>query len=314
MNRQAILITTHPLMLVSLHLLLSLLISLIATRLLPRRYRQPYWPVYGFFLVFALFIPLLSLAGIATIILVTRLLPERRDAHPFIETPSPQFTQSHAGIRHPLGEGALRTRLNNTNLPLDMRMNALLSVQTLSRRNAVPILKELLGDSADDLRLLAYGMLDNREKDINANIHALTEKLTSSLDDALRHIYQKQLAELYWAFSYEQLAEGDVLAYMLAQAENHARAALALRSDGDMWVLLAQILIKQEKLEQARDAFEQALVLDVPATRIHPYLAELAFLRQDYAAVKQHLHAVPASNQIPGLARIQRFWLTEGHS
>jgi hypothetical protein len=229
--------------------------------------------------------------------------------YPFVNVELPEFTQSNAGIRNSLGEGAIRTRLNNPNLSTEVRVKALLSAHAMSARYSVPMLKDLLGDEADDLRLLAYGMLDNREKTLNALIHELLIKLESCAQSALRQLYQKQLAELYWAFAYEHLAEGDMLAYMLTQAERYARAALEIKSDGDLWVLLAQILIKQQQNQKAEAAFEQALKLGMPVTRIQPYLAELAYQRHDYQAVRKHLQLIPFNNQIPQIANIQRFWL-----
>jgi hypothetical protein len=167
----------------------------------------------------------------------------------------------------------------------------------------------LLGDEADDLRLLAYGMLDNREKTLNALIDDVLKKLDSCHDSNLSQLYQKQLAEIYWAFAYEHLAEGDMLSYMLAQAERYARAALSTKPDGDMWVLLAQILIKQQKMHDVDDAFTQAIKLGMPAMRIQPYLAELAYQRGDFLAVREHLKLISTHNQSPQIANLQQFWL-----
>ena len=188
-------------------------------------------------------------------------------------------------------------------------MKALLSAHAMSPRFSVPMLKELLGDEADDLRLLAYGMLDSREKTLNALIDDLLKKLDNCREPNLCQLYQKQIAEVYWAFAYEHLAEGDMLSYMLGQAERYTRAALATKADGDLWVLLAQILIRQQKLADVDHAFKQAIKLGMPAMRIQPYLAELAYQRHDYSAVREHLKLIPFNNQSAQIANLQRFWL-----
>ena len=276
---------------------------------LPKHYRQPKWAVYGLFFLGSFFVPLLSYIFISAIVITARFFSKPVIYHPFLKVELPAFTLGSAGVRNSLGEGAIRTRLNSTSLSTEVRMKALLSAQAMSPRFSVPMLKELLGDEADDLRLLAYGMLDNREKILNALIDELQKKLTDCQDTNLCQLYQKQLAEIYWAFAYEHLAEGDMLSYMLKQAEHYTRAALQIKPDGDLWVLLAQILIRQNKPEEVDAAFEQAILLGMPAMRIQPYLAELAYQRQDFKAVRQHIQSMPVNNQTPQIANMQRFWL-----
>lgn len=294
---------------VILHAAASVVAAYLVLLVLPKHYRQPKLAVLGLFFLLAFFVPILAFITIIAIVITARFFSKAVIYYPFIKVELPEFTLGSAGVRNSLGEGAIRTRLNTPSLSTEVRMKALLSAHAMSARYSVPILKELLGDEADDLRLLAYGMLDNREKTLNALIHDLLIKLENCPEPKLCQLYQKQLAELYWAFVYEYLAEGDMLTYMLTQAEHYTRAALQANPDGDLWVLLAQILIKQQKHQEAETAFNQAISLGMPVTRIRPYLAELAYQRHDYTAVREHLKLIPFNNQIPQIANIQRFWL-----
>lgn len=292
-----------------LHAAASVDVAQMGVMFLPKHYRHPKWAVYGLFFVGSFFVPLFSYIFVSAIVITARFFSKPIIYHPFVKVQLPEFTMGSAGVRSSLGEGAIRTRLNTTSLSTEVRMKALLSAHAMSARYSVPMLKELLGDEADDLRLLAYGMLDNREKTLNSLIDEILKKLEASQDVNLHQLYQKQLAELYWAFAYEHLAEGDMLTFMLAQAESYTRAALETKADGDLWVLLAQILIKQKKLAEVDAAFNQAIKLGMPAMRIQPYLAELAYQRNDYTAVREHLKLIPFNNQTPQIANIQRFWL-----
>ncbi len=292
-----------------LHAAASVAVAIIVLLFLPKHYRQPKFAVLGLFFLLAFFVPFLTFFTMIGIVLTARFFSKPVIYYPFVKVELPEFTLGSAGIRNSLGEGAIRTRLNTPSLSTEVRMKALLSAHAMSARYSIPMLKELLGDEADDLRLLAYGMLDNREKTLNALIHELLKKLESCSKPDLRQLYQKQLAELYWAFAYEHLAEGDMLTYMLGQAEHYTRAALESRLDGDMWILFAQILIKQQQYQAAETAFNEAINLGISATRIQPYLAELAYERHDYKAVRDHLKLIPFNNQIPQIANIQRFWL-----
>jgi hypothetical protein len=292
-----------------LHAAASVDVAQMGVMFLPENYRQPKWAVYGLFFITSFFVPLLCYIFVSAVVITARFYSKPVVYHPFLQVELPAFTLGSAGVRNSLGEGAIRTRLNTPGLSTEVRMKALLSAHAMSARYSVPILKELLGDEADDLRLLAYGMLDNREKSLNAFVDEALKKLGTCTQPALCQLYQKQLAELYWAFAYENLAEGDMLAYMLSQAEHYARTALAARQDGDLLVLLAQILIKQQKTQEVEAVFNQAIQLGMPAMRIQPYLAELAFQRQDYQAVREHLKLISFNNQSPQIANVQRFWL-----
>jgi tetratricopeptide (TPR) repeat protein len=293
----------------TLHAAASVVVAQLVLLFLPRYYRQPKWAVLGLFFLLAFFVPFLTFITMIAIVVTARFFSKPIIYYPFVKVGLPEFTLGSAGIRNSLGEGAIRTRLKTPSLSSEVRMKALLSAHAMSARYSVPLLKELLGDEADDLRLLAYGMLDNREKSLNALIHDFLKKLDACRKPSLCQLYQKRLAELYWAFAYEHLAEGDMLTYMLTQAEHYTRAALETKVDGDLWVLLAQILIKQQNPQQAESAFNQAIGLGMPVTRIQPYLAELAYQRHDYQAVREHLQLMPFNSQIPHIANIQRFWL-----
>lgn len=292
----------------SLHAAASGIIAYLALIFLPAQYRRPKLAVLSMFFLFAFLVPLLTIFTIIALIITTRYFSKPMVYYPFINVGLPQFTLGSAGIRHTLGEAAIHTRLNTPSLPTEVRMKALLTANIMSPRYSIPMLKALLGDEADDLRLLAYGMLDSREKTLNALIHDLLKKLADCSSADLMHLYQKQLTELYWAFVYEQLAEGDMRTYMLNQSEKYALSALAIKEDGDLWVLLAQILVKQEKPLAAETAFKHAQRLGIPATRISPYLAELAFLKHDYAQVREYLSALHHANQTRPIANIVKFW------
>lgn len=291
-----------------LHAAASVDVAQMGVMFLPKHYRHPKWAVYGMFFVGSFFVPLLSYIFVSAIVITARFFSKPVIYYPFIKVELPEFTLGSAGARNSMGEGAIHTRLSTSSLSTEVRMKALLSANAMSPRFSVPMFKELLGDEADDLRLLAYGMLDNREKKLNALIDDLLKKLDACHEPNLCQLYQKQLAEVYWAFAYEYLAEGDMLVYMLTQAEHYTRTALDFKPDGDLWVLLAQILIKQQKHQEVEEAFKQAIGLGMPAMRIQPYLAELAFQRDDYQAVREHLKLIPGNNQTPQIANIQQFW------
>ncbi|MFP3656764.1 sugar ABC transporter permease, partial [Burkholderia sp. SIMBA_052] len=76
-------------------------------------------------------------------------------------------------------------------------------------RTVSPLLQGMLADPLDDIRLLAYGILDNREKTLTQQILVerpkLDVKLHPELSDAERAHANRTLAQLYSELIYENL-------------------------------------------------------------------------------------------------------------
>ncbi|NOT18337.1 MAG: hypothetical protein HOP20_09775 [Sulfuriferula sp.] len=293
----------------TLHVSASFLTAVIVWKLLPKQYQQPKISVMSLFFLFALLIPLLSIISMILTLIITRFFSKSIAYQPFSKIALPAFTLGSAGDRKTLGDAAITATLKSTSLPIEKRMKALLASQSLPPRQATPLLKALLGDDADDLRLLAYGMLDNREKTLNKLIHDTLIKLNASNQTTLQHLYHKQLAELYWAFAYEQLAEGDMLTYMLTQAEHYAQLALAHYEDIDLLILSAQIMLKQSNTVAAYQMLLHADGLGASPTRTAPYLAEIAYTQGNYTNVRLHLTRLHGNQQHRAIANIVSFWL-----
>jgi hypothetical protein len=91
-------------------------------------------------------------------------------------------------------------------------MKALLALQNVPTRQSSGILREALADSADDLRLLAYGMLDAREQQLTHRIEQALQRHRNGRagTDEARYLAARELAELYWELVYQELVQGDM--------------------------------------------------------------------------------------------------------
>ena len=88
----------------------------------------------------------------------------------------------------------------------EKRMAALFATRRMPPREAIPILKLALRDPADDVRLLAYSMLDKQESEINLRIEAALRQLAA--EGAHRTALHDALARWYWELAYLGLAQG----------------------------------------------------------------------------------------------------------
>ena len=124
--------------------------------------------------------------------------------HPFPSVSLPEFDQSQASShkRRPPGLG---TFLNNQSVPIAARMRAMVALGSVSGKLASPLLRNALSDSNDDLRLLAYSMLDTKEQQISQAIHEAQQKLEKAQETEGSDVLGPQgiqacwtLSDLYW--------------------------------------------------------------------------------------------------------------------
>ncbi|MFA8389691.1 lipopolysaccharide N-acetylglucosaminyl transferase [Burkholderia ubonensis] len=222
----------------------------------------------------------------------------------------PQFAPHLLATLSYAQEHQVKEGLLNRQAAVGRRVTALVAMQTMPVRAASPILHGLLNDPADDVRLLAYGMLDKSEKRVTQQIDVERARLARRLSDDERCRVDKTLAELYCELVYARLVEGDVYRNALEQGDAHAVCALRHQPlDGALWRLRGRLAFETGRLDDADAMLKKAIDCGFPRMRVLPYLAEIAYLRHDYAAVRRCLDDLPA---VPPhrLAPIADYWNT----
>lgn len=292
------------------HGLVSLVAALATYLLLPSHFRQPRLPVTLLMFCFAFMAPVIGTMGLLLITRTNLSLPqeEARIAVPrSVNLPlyDVQSTEQTRG-----GQSAIRSRMG-IEVPNALRMQSLLTLQAVPSKVSNPILEDLLGDATDDVRLVAFGMLDAKEKIISTEIRHESERLSRHLTleqqyDSLRH-----LAELNWELVYAGLAQGELRQHILGQARQYAAAALALNLTPGSGIvfLLGRILLEQGEQEGAQKAIEQAITLGQSKTSALPYLAEIAFLRRDFSTVQQIMPQLSKLNLASRTRAVEDFWV-----
>jgi tetratricopeptide (TPR) repeat protein len=203
--------------------------------------------------------------------------------------------------------------LTNPGLPQEVRLKALLTVQAMPGNLSTRLLREVLSDPADDLRLTAYGMLDKGEKLLNQMIQENLKLLEAATDGNRQAQLNKQLAMNYWELVYQGFAQGELRNFSLNAAARHARvAAQRLREDADLWVLIGRIALERREIESAADAFETAQQQSAPGGRVRTYLAELAFLQRDFATVRELIRNIAPQECGLSTAPLRTFWQARG--
>jgi hypothetical protein len=213
--------------------------------------------------------------------------------------------------------GQIRAQLTSGEAPPSARLSALLSIQDAPARITSDILRQLLTDPFEDIRLLAYGMLDKKEKAVGQRIlaeqAALADAQAGGGDPATRadrlHGAHKRLAELQWELVYQRLVQGDLLRFTAREAWRHAHEALALREDdAGLWYLVGRLGLEADEPEAGRAALERAGRLGFPRERLVPWLAEYAFRERRFDEVRRLFGSLATPPDALRVAAAYAYW------
>ena len=261
---------------------------------LPASYR-PRRHVFWHVAAIAFFLPVAGMVVMTGVLLMGYLFPPPRAPVAAGRVHAPGFV-SHLMTRVRHGAGVrLRARLRNVQGERDDRVAALISVQALPSRVTSEIARDLLGDPVEEVRLLAYGILDGLEKRIMQQIFAMRERHEAAPDDDERAHASRCLAQLYWELIYQNLVRGEVLRFTLERVEQFARETLEQHEDdASMWYLLGRCALLRENPDLAEMHLRQAQFHSFPTERLLPWLAEAAFQKRRYDRVSQLLGGLGA--------------------
>lgn len=291
------------------HVLVSLVAALATYLLLPRRFQRPRMTVTLLMFSFAFAAPAI---GALSLLLITRVnlrqkLDDARYAVPVsLDLPlyDVQSKDDHRG-----GQGAIRSRLGK-DVPSGVRMQSLLTLQAVPNNVSNPILEELLGDSTEDVRLVAFGMLDAEEKKIAKEIRYESERQNRQLTVEQRYNSLRRLAELNWELVYACLIQGELRQHILRQAGHYIDEALALRvpPGSGLVFLQGRVLLEMGDANAAEKAIVRAIDLGQPITSALPYLAEIAFHRRDFSQVREFMQQLTTLNLASRTRAVEDFW------
>ena len=288
----------------------SALMAVLCWRLMPTKFREPRGYVLGLLFSFGFFIPVIGALGLFLTVLMGLYWQRRKREHPFYSMFLPEFDLVLREPEIKFGSGGIKACLDNTAMPPRRRLQALLTMQSVTARTSNPVLQNLLNDTGEDIRLVAYGLLDGREKKINHQIHDELIRLESAQNPAIRLISLRHLAELEWEFVYTTLAQGDLRKRALSQALGYLEQALAIdTAQAGLWFLKGRVQLERQNYEAAQSALDHAQQHGMVASRLYPYYAELAFAQRDFHRVRELLMMMK-QGQIPArMEALMQYWM-----
>lgn len=290
----------------------SAIVALIGGQLFPAAYRKPRKLVFALLFGFNLFVPMIGLAILLTGYVAGSLFPQLLKPRVFEAVAQPEFTVSSEDTAQRPRGAAARARLLNRAAPAAAREEALLAVAATGAAGSGGLLREMLADPSDDLRLLAYGMLDRREKEVSGRLAAERRllQLAESIDDRdAARVICGRIAHLYWELVYQGLAQGDNARFALEQSLIYAERSLRDdATDGPTWLMIGRVRMARRELRAAEGAFNEALSYQMPRRSVIPYLAELRYRQRRYGDVRKLMFELGAQPGSATLTALQEFW------
>ncbi len=256
--------------------------------------------------VLCLFVPFFGI--IASLFIMRRLYKSQHGVqlHPIQEV---ALTYPNKQIRDRYGIGGLRIHLLSSQFSLGTRINALKTLSTMAPNKINHLVRTILPDTVDELRLLAFYVISKQEKLFIVEINKSLQLLQQAETEQEKSKIASWLAFQYWELVYRNLVETSLVDFVLQKSYHYAKQALNyFVEDHDLLFLLGRISCKQKKYDEALQFFTDAITNGAGRTRILPYLAEVYFYQRNFSAIKTLFasNRIGVSMQIR--ADIMSFW------
>ncbi|MCK0152887.1 hypothetical protein MWU49_04170 [Alcanivorax sp. S6407] len=296
------------------HGLASALMSIVAWRFLPLRFRTP--KILSLMLIFgfAFFIPAIGLFTILGGVVVGVWLPAIFRERPFLLVDAPYYTPVQAATGSTFRQIDIQSLLSSDDSPDALRMQGMLVLKDMPARVTSKFLRESLGDRYEDVRLLSYGILDQKEKAITRDIDRLLQLLERA-KKSRRYGLARRLAELYWELNYQDLVRGDIRTLTLEKAAYYADMALMESpQDAGLWVLRGRIQLAQGSIGEAQQSLVFSRRLGLSPNQVNPWLAEIAMVRRQFPLVRRLMSEISDNSQFTHLNKSVEYWRGNGLS
>jgi hypothetical protein len=192
------------------------------------------------------------------------------------------------------------------------RIAAVMALRRIELARAVPLLRVALLDADEDVRLLAYALLERREKQLRAKIETGLRELAESekLDTpAHRGPILHALCVNHWALLQAGFVSGPAAESTLRAAVRYGSAALRLRTDGALAVLLACVQLRAGDAVAAIRYLNEAGATGTAPSVLSPLYAKAAFELRRFESVGPLLAGCGGAALVnPQHAALVDFW------
>ena len=289
------------------HLFASAIGAYSFSRVIASSYIESPVRIFIFFFVILFYLPVLGLVGLTLTVL---MMPN------YFSRPEEEILPINLHkIRDLSASNAsnILSQLENINSLYrsrnpERRLTAVYATLKIRDQDAIPLLRMALSDSVDDIRLLAYALLDRKENKLSKNIKKLKQQLENKSNIKNKFLYQK-IANDYLELARLGLVQGETQNYVLKMACKYIELGLKFYpKDAGFCFQYGQALLKLRKYQQAYEQFKKAESFGIDREKLLVYYAELAFYHQNYLEVRDIMKTLDFPTAHPKLSTIANFW------
>jgi hypothetical protein len=260
-------------------------------------------------------LPLVGALGLACVVVPAwrRSRPLRHGPVVELELPDALRDDPAAAVRSSAGPG--RSLLEVASSP-PLRVEALLCLRRMESHRVVPLLRLAFNDPSEEVRLLAFAILERREKSLRERLRRRFAELgeAGSRSERERGKLHQIIAQDHWELVHGGFANGDTELRLLAAAAEHAERAFGLGQQGPAALLASRIALRQRDAERAERWLSRAEQAGVALGTTAPLRAEAAFIAARFADVAAAFGRAPRGQlRRAGIAPLVEFWTGEEH-
>jgi phosphate/sulfate permease len=245
----------------ALHALASAVLAFSMLPLLLGKHTQPRWAVVGLIACFCFAIPVLGFVLAFLAVMTVRVYPSRDPTEDFSSVVLPEFDQ-HQHLPGTAQTSGIRSLLSNREAPTKLRFKALVTLSHVKGRIASPLLRDVLDDPSDDLRLLAYGMLDRMEQKLSRAIHeelqVLKEEASGPAALSPGLVAAHRLSDLYWELLYQELASDDMHDFAVQESLRYCDMVLRQQPTTAAGAARDRLLHAMDRQQEAEQCYARA--------------------------------------------------------
>lgn len=273
-----------PLILFTLIHIMACILGIISLRkLIPLQIKNRMILTFFYFLL--LFVmPLLGL--IASIVIIAwhkkalkRYRPRRIKSMPIRLVQSPLNTK--------FAIGGLYYRLKPGDTAYQDKLNILHEAMNIAPQKINGLIRALLSDNNEEVRLLSFQLLNAQEKKLLPRIHDSLKKLKSENDPQKQFLLEKELAFEYWEYFYQGLAEISLANYITQKSLEYTLNALS-KSPGDsaLLYLAGRLSFLKKDYGSAKNYFVKYRENGGLQDRLALFFIEMAYNEKDFHSIK----------------------------
>ena len=303
-----------------LHAAASLAMVAVLQPWLPESCREPRGVSLALLGLLALFMPIVGAPGLVFAMRMAQARPPRRDDDgalrqaPRLEVFS--IANPDEAMRREMPAGQTARIARDQSQPAERRIRAVLALREMPPRLALPVMRQLLSDPNEEIRLLAYGISSSWEHRLTDALQAAARELRQArgegADPAVLARSARRVAEMHMEFIYQGLAQGDLRTFALEQAYEHCEIALReMPRDTGLRLMLLRLSLATQRIDDARAALDELAAQGASPSLWRPYAAEIEWMARRYGEVARLLQPLDASQVAPRLRSVVRLWTAQ---